>query len=167
MSVNNPRNTHAAKVAAFHILIEVGEERTHITLSGDLRIFLLHCLVERLSDPALVHTVLALDLQEASLKRGSERRVFLKRVADASLLLAGLFPERRQRLHVDPCYFRSIGRVAYARLADDIPVDEPFNVFARVAKQFVLLESVLRGASGQIWDKVGVHKVLRSLRHPG
>lgn len=147
------QHPYASEVdAIFVTLIRAGEAESHITLSFSLRTFLANCLVEHLRDPDIVRSVLALDLLESSRKPGAERIVSLKRAGDASLILAGLYPERARRLNVSAEYFRFIGQSSYASLAAQLMIGltkERGALFNEVTAEFGSLERVLIGARGR------------------
>lgn len=134
--------------AIFAALIRAGEAKARITLPFSLRIFLKNCLVEHLHDPDIVHSVLALSFLESSRKPGAERIVSLRRAGDASLILAGLYPERALRLNVSPEYFRFMGQSSYASLAAQLMrglTKERGIFFNEVTAGFESLERVLSG----------------------
>lgn len=137
------------KVDLFETLVRAGEEKSSIILPVNLHTFLVNCLVEHLCDPDIAHIVLALDLLEPTRKVGNEKAVFLKRRGDASLILAGLFPERALRLHVSSSYFRFMGQSFYATLAAHLgagPAVERGIFYSEVAREFGSLAQVLKSA---------------------
>ncbi|MFZ2300183.1 MAG: hypothetical protein WAW00_03550 [Candidatus Moraniibacteriota bacterium] len=149
----------SAETALFSALIKSGEDRAHITLPANLKMFLLGCLTEHLCNPDIVHRVLALDFYGACLERGAERERLLKHTGDASLILAGLYPERVLRLNVKSVYFRYMGRSAYSSLAAHLEVRratiDRSRLYQEVTQEFVALEQVLKGARGRAeneWD---------------
>lgn len=133
----------------FDSLVGMGEKMARITLPSHLKIFLVNCLVEHLTDTGITHCVLALTFLGAAEKTGAERAVSLRRAGDASLILAGLYPERALRLNVSSLYFRSLGQASYASLAVHLSVTaspERGKFFHGVARDFALLEHVLNHA---------------------
>lgn len=137
------------KVDLFETLVRAGEETSSITLPVNLHMFLVDCLIEHLSDPDIVHHVLALDLLDPTWKVGNEKAVFLKRRGDASLLLAGLFPERALRLHVSSSYFRFMGQAFYSSLSAHLsigPAIERGMFYSEVAREFGSLAQVLKSS---------------------
>ncbi|OIP58871.1 MAG: hypothetical protein CO143_01705 [Candidatus Moranbacteria bacterium CG_4_9_14_3_um_filter_45_14] len=137
----------------FDDLVRVGEEKAHIALSRNLRLFLVSCLIEHLRDTDIVWRILALDFLESDRRSRAERAVFLKRCGDASLILAGFFPERALRLHVSSTYFRQMGRSFFGTLATHLEATtatvEQGRFFNEVARGFEMLERVLNGARGK------------------
>jgi hypothetical protein len=136
----------SGETGLFDSLIGMGEETARITLPAHLKIFLVNCLMEYLTDPSITHCVLALAFLEATEKTGVERALSLRRAGDASLILAGLYPERALRLNVSSVYFRSLGQASYASLAVHLSVTaspERGKFFHGVARDFALLEHVL------------------------
>ncbi len=148
----------SAETALFSDLVKVGEERSHIFLPIGLRIFLVECLSEYLADPDIVHHVLAIDFLESRNTTGTVRMAALKRSGDASLILAGLFPERALRLNVSNTYFRTMGQSFYGSLAAHLAVGATYDqgrFYNRVAQGFESLERVLchsRGRAEDEWD---------------
>ena len=139
----------SGKVDLFETLVRAGEEASSITLPVNLHMFLVDCLVEHLSDPGIVDHVLALDLLAPPRKVGNEKAVFLKRRGDASLLLAGLFPERARRLHVSSSYFRFMGQAFYSSLSAHLsigPTIERGLFYNEVAREFGSLACVLKSS---------------------
>ena len=60
---------------------------------------------------------LALDYLESFRSSASDRRAKLRRVADTSLFLSGMFMETLERTLVGPRYYVHLGRLAYGYLA--------------------------------------------------
>lgn len=146
----------SGKVDLFETLVRAGEEASSITLPVHLHMFLVDCLVEYLSDPDIVHLVLALDLLDPPRKVGNEKTVFLKRRGDASLLLAGLFPERARRLHVSSSYFRLMGQAFYTSLSAHLsigPAIERGMFYNEVAREFGSLTQVLTSSRAPETDE--------------
>lgn len=134
------------EVSLFDTLVKAGEEKALVTLSLQLHVFLVNCLVEHLYDHAITHQTLALGFLGSTTKSGKSSLVLLKRTGDAALLLAGFFPERALRLNVSSRYFRHMGQAAYASLAARVqatgrPVRGEF--YNGLAEHFQLLERVL------------------------
>ncbi len=142
----------SGETAVFDSLVRTGEERAHVTLSFNLRLFLVSCLIEHLSDSGITQHVLALGLLESNEKSGAERTLLLKRTGDAALILAGLYPERANRLNVTPMYFRFMGQASYTTLATHLlasPASDRGKFFNEVADGFVLLERVLNNVGAE------------------
>ncbi len=142
----------SGEVVMFDTLVRFGEEKSSTTLPFHLRGFLVQCLVEHQHDPDIVHHVLALDFLESRNLVGSQRAVFLKRAGDASLLLAGFFPERAIRLNVSSSYFRMMGQSLYGSLAvhfDASSLYEQGKFYNTIAENFSVLELVLRSTRGK------------------
>lgn len=157
--LHNPTPYVSAETALFSALIKAGEDRAHVTLPASLEMFLLGCLTEHLRDPEIVHRVLALDFYGACVERGAERERLLKRVGDAGLIMAGLYPERALRLNVKSVYFRFMGRSAYSSLAAHLEIRQPTrersSLYQAATQEFISLERVLNGARGKAesdWD---------------
>ena len=62
---------------------------------------------------------LALDYLESIRSPAPDRHAKLKRVADTSLFVSGMFMETLERTLVGPKYYIHLGRMAYGNLADD------------------------------------------------
>ncbi len=154
------------ETALFDDLVRVGEEKAHITLSRNLRLFLVDCLIEHLQDPDIVWRILALDFLESDRLSGAERVVRLKRCGDASLILAGFFPERALRLRVSSTYFRQMGQSFFGTLATHLEVTavtmEQGQFFNEVARGFEMLERVLNCARGKAQDEWGAFRRFRA-----
>ncbi len=143
----------SGETAVFDSLVRTGEERSHVTLPFNLRLFLVDCLIEHLPDAGITQHVLALGLLESSEKSGAERTLLLKRTGDAALILAGLYPERANRLNVTPTYFRFMGQTSYATLATHLLASSAADrgkFFNEVADGFVLLERVLNNVRAEV-----------------
>lgn len=146
------------EVSLFGKLVSAGEEKSLITLSLQLRLFLVNCLVEHLYDHAITHQSLAHGLLDSATKSKKSSLVLLKRTGDAALLLAGLFPERALRLNVSSRYFRLMGRAAYASLGDNYQATgRPHRgmFYNELAEHFQLLEKVLNAVRARPeteWD---------------
>lgn len=155
----------SGEVAMFEELIRAGEEKSSFTLPFGLRNFLISCLIEHQHDPDIVHCVLALDFLQSSLTSGAERAVVLKRAGDASLILAGFFPERALRLNVSSFYFRLMGQSFYGSLAAHLesgPSPEIGKFYNTVADVFPALELVLRNARGKAQDEWSAFRRFRA-----
>lgn len=148
----------SVETASFDSLVRRGEEQSHVTLSAHLRIFLIGCLIEHMSDPDITHCVLALGFLGSNNQVGAMREISLKRTGDASLILAGFFPERALRLNVSSTYFRFMGQASYSSLATHLEVGvatERGRFYNEVAEGFVTLERVLSHARAKPeneWD---------------
>jgi hypothetical protein len=146
------------KSALFGTFVAKGEEKAHVTLPFNLRLFLIECLSEHMADPEIVHHVLAFEYFDTCKETGAVRALRLKRAGDSALLLAGLFPERALRLRVSPKYFSHMGQGFYATLASHLLVSSPHKhgeLYNEVAHAFSLLARVLRdarGYAGNEWD---------------
>jgi hypothetical protein len=152
-------------VSVFEKLVGMGEERSLVTLSPQLRTFLVDCLAEHLRDRAITQQALALGFLISMEKSGEQAIVRLKRVGDGALLLTGLFPERALRLHVNTSYFRSMGQAAYASIAARLQANaasERRKLYTRAAAHFLFLEKVLRAARGQPETEWGAYLRFRA-----
>jgi hypothetical protein len=89
---------------------------------------------------------LALQLARALETGGSEQRLQLQQIGDASLFLSGFFPDRLRRSLVDVDYFTSLGGYAYGSLSRvGVPALAP--VFGELADRFAELVDVLSEVS--------------------
>lgn len=140
----------ADEVSIFEQLVRAGEEETLQTLQEPLHGFLARCLVDEWKDVAMMSEPLAKQLFDTSLHLGREGVMALKCTGDRALLLAGLYPERAFRLHVEPSYFRWIAQSAYARLGCLGLCDG--NSFITVAKNLRPLVKVLGGMRRRLDD---------------
>ena len=81
---------------------------------------------------------LALDYLESFRSSSAARHAKLRRVADTSLFLTGLFMETLERTLVGPGYYVRLGRLAYGSLAaGDSPAAQPFAELAHRFEEFV------------------------------
>lgn len=136
----------SGEISILETLVRAGEEKASVSLPPQLHMFLVGCLAEHLRDPDIAHHVLALGLLRSATRSGESGNVLLKRTGDAALLLAGFFPERASRLHVDPRYFRHMGQAAYASLAVKLQATgktDRGKFYDEVVERFQLLEQVL------------------------
>jgi len=103
--------------------------------------FYLVTLLERFARPerGWFERPLALDYLESLRSPAGARRAKLKRVADTSLFLTGMFMEALERSLVGPRYYVQIGRQAYGHLAadDGLPDAWPFAELSRSFEAFV------------------------------
>jgi hypothetical protein len=109
-----------------------------------------------------------------------ERNLFLRRLGDIALLVAGLFSGSLRRSLVDVDYYISMGEAAYAHLshAGKRPLGE---VFAELSDKFASFVDVLgevgeqaQGSKSQdilrmyeLWSKTGSRRLERKLRALG
>lgn len=99
--------------------VKAGEARAECNLGEDLESFLVFTLMRFMHRTDLFSVVLALEFLHASTEyTGKKKEQVLSEIGDTSLILAGLFPERSQRLGVSPSYFSEMGRMAFGELAD-------------------------------------------------
>lgn len=78
-----------------------------------------------------------------------QRKTKLGETADASLIMAGLFPERAQRLNVSPSYFMDISEMCYRELAvvcDYLKCKKEASDFKEIGDNIILLTGTLRAA---------------------
>ena len=94
------------------------------------------------SEAVLSDAPLAIRLGRALETGGTRQRLLLRQVGDASLFLAGFFPDRLRRSLVDASYYASLGGYAYGSLSRH--TDEALApVFAELAAQFDAMVEVL------------------------
>lgn len=109
--------------------------------SSEASEFYLVTLLERFARPERdwFDRPLAVDYLESFRSSAGARRAKLKRVADTSLFLAGMFMETLERTLVGPRYYVQIGRQAYGQLAADesLPDAWPFAELSQGFEQFV------------------------------
>lgn len=99
--------------------VKFGEARAERCLSEELESFLVFTLMRFAERTDLFLFTLALEYLKASTEySGRKKEQTLSEVGDISLILAGLFPGRSQRLGVHPSYFSQMGRMAFSELAD-------------------------------------------------
>lgn len=107
------------ETAAWVQFVRTGESRAMCMLGEELESFLVFTLMHFMHRTDLFSIVLALEFLHASTEyTGRKKGHTLGEVGDASLILAGLFPERSRRLGVPASYFPEMGRMAFRDLAD-------------------------------------------------
>ncbi len=138
----------SGEVSVFDSLVRFGEEKSCITLPHHLHGFLVECLLEYMKDTGIVQEGFALNFPLARIEKHATGNQRLKRMGDAALILAGLFPQRAQRLNVSVTYIREMGEGAYLNLADKLlraGSKERALFFGELGIQFHLLVEVLNG----------------------
>lgn len=75
---------------------------------------------------------------------GMRRLALLKLAGDLSLFIVGVIPESLKRRPVGIDYYRRLGGTAYATAAGDCHSPDTADLFAQLARQFVLLADVLQ-----------------------
>ena len=110
--------------------------------------FYLVCLLERFAkpEPDWFDRPLALDYLESFRSSAGARRAKLKRVADTSLFLTGMFMETLDRTLVGPRYYVDLGRQAYGHLAADAALPDAWP-FAELSESFEKFVQVLSDIS--------------------
>ena len=99
--------------------VKAGEARAECNLGEDLESFLVFTLMRFMHRTDLFSIVLATEFLNASTEyAGKKKEQVLSEIGDASLILAGLYPERSQRLGVSSSYFSEMGQMAFGELAD-------------------------------------------------
>jgi hypothetical protein len=91
-------------------------------------------------------TPLAIQLAHALESAGSQQRVGLKQVGDASLFISGFFSDSLRRKLVDVDYYATIGGYAYQALSR-VESDAVASIFAELAEKFVGFVDVLAEVS--------------------
>lgn len=99
-------------------------------------------LIRHLRDEQLGARVMSLDWLHAQDEIGRTRADALRDVGDRCLLIAGLFPRLAERRHVSPDYFTTLGRGAYAGVAECTRSGYA-DLFAQLAGAFLRLVDVL------------------------
>lgn len=157
----------SGEVQVFDQLVSAGEERTSVTLPDWLHHYLVGCIAGHLHDPDLLDQPLATALLEARpLSRWVETGA-LRRCGEMSLILAGLFPGRTQRLHVSADYFRLIGETSYDLLSHHLAVsgaEDLGGFYGGVAANFRTLERVLAATRRTDDQWVAVRELLVRLQ---
>ena len=74
--------------------------------------------MRHMKDVSLFENPIALMFLKSLEEERSVRQLHLAKTADASLIIAGLFPERARRARVSPKYFLSMSQMAYMTLYD-------------------------------------------------
>jgi hypothetical protein len=83
----------------------------------------------------------------AETRRGCAREGLLRSVGDYALFVSGFFAESLSRLTVGAGYYQGMGRMAYARLADEV-AERSFNeLFSELAEDFPRFVGILAEVS--------------------
>lgn len=98
--------------------LEAGQISSGIKLKENQEAYAVFLLQRFLKRTELMGMVLAIQYLESLLETRSMRSVILSDTADASLIFAGLYPERARRLHVSDEYFITICKMFLIELAD-------------------------------------------------
>lgn len=99
-------------------LIKEGEAKTNITLSENEESYIVFMLQRFLRKTEFASLPFAISyLESLLLDSKNYQRAVLNDTADASLIMAGFFPERAKRLCVSSSYFMQISRSCFLELA--------------------------------------------------
>lgn len=120
------------------------QDRLHLHLSEDQESYLVFTLIRHARDAGLGARIMALELfaaLEAGRATGDDH---LRDVGDRCLLIAGLFPNLRQRRRVDAGYYQAVGRTAYGLLGERAG-SVLAGLYAELAERYADLVRVLLG----------------------
>jgi hypothetical protein len=121
----SPLIERSAPRALFAELVAGALGETRLEASPMAVAYLIELLDSRIAEPPpseaeVEEVTLAESLLAARLRRGSERVLRLRRLGDRALFVAGWFGDSLSRRVVGIDYYRDVGRVAYAQLADSL-----------------------------------------------
>jgi hypothetical protein len=124
----------------FRELVQGAMNAQEIRSSEETEFYLVH-LLENFAQPRKdwFDRPLALDFLESFRSSATERRAKLRRVADTSLFVTGIFMETLERTLVGPRYYVDLGRLAYGHLASSggAPAVGPFAELSRRFEEYV------------------------------
>jgi len=135
--------------ALFHDLVQEAMEQQHIASSETTECYLVHML-ERFAAPGrtdLLDPPLGVDYMRAFEMPAVQRFDTLKRVADTSLFVTGVFVDCLERSLVGADYYTALGRNAYAQLSNEMRRGGLAESFVELADRFPDFVRVL-GAMG-------------------
>jgi len=95
-------------------LIEESQQVLSITLPDEVVVYVLHMLNDHACSDSFAGEVLSIQYATLRQQDAQNQLIYLPRLADEALLLAGLYPEQSFRRSVDPTYFQHIGMRIYA-----------------------------------------------------
>ncbi|MEN9881117.1 MAG: hypothetical protein RLZZ308_300 [Candidatus Parcubacteria bacterium] len=99
-------------------LVQEGEQRAKIHLSENQESYLVFALRRFAQKCNFLDEALALNYLISISKPSYEQSMLLADTADASLLIAGLYPERAKRLNVSSSYFMTLSKMSFFSLVD-------------------------------------------------
>ena len=120
-------------------VIKQAQLACHIGLDDQLESYLVFMLMRYTERPQMAESILGLELLEAAYQPHSHEA--FRDVGDKCLLFSGLFPQRARSKQVSVEYVVSIGKTAYARLADHDKTDD--SLFRHLSDNFICLRDVL------------------------
>jgi hypothetical protein len=136
--------------ALFHDLVQEAMEQQHIASSETTECYLVH-LLERFASPGrpdLLDPPLGVDYMRAFDLPAVQRFETLRRVADTSLFVTGMFVDCLDRSLVGADYYTALGRNAYAQLSTEMRRGGLGDSFVELADRFPEFVRVLGAISG-------------------
>lgn len=124
--------------ALFHELVEQALEAQGVASSETTEFYLVH-LLERFAHPQkpdLLDPPLGVEFLRAGELPPVQRFDTLRRVADTSLFVTGMFVDSLDRSLVGPDYYTALGRNAYARLSSETGRGQLADSFVELAERF-------------------------------
>ena len=134
---------HPTDTSQWYALVNEAQEKRAHWLSEDLESYLVFLLMRFAQQPKLASSVLAVDFLEGSQQAKVQRIDNLQTVGDKSLLFCGLFPGIAEERQVQLDYFVTIGRSAYASVAD-MEGEAMAQLFMSLCEDFVPLADTLQ-----------------------
>ena len=134
---------HPTEMAQWYALVSEAQEKRTYCLGTDLESYLVFLLMRFSQKPELASSVIAIDFLQGSHKSRVHRAEALQEVGDKSLLFCGLFPGLAEKRQVRLDYFVTLGRSAYASVAED-EHSMASTLFSALCQDFVSLVDTLQ-----------------------
>ena len=106
-----------AGMALWVDLLKEGQARAQIPLSEFEESYTVFMLCRFMDKPGFMDAVLALSYLESQNLPPHKKEKTLRTTADTGIILAGLFPERAERLNVSCAYFVEMSKACFTELA--------------------------------------------------
>jgi hypothetical protein len=129
--------------AQWYDLVHEAHQAAHVSLSDELKSYLIGLLMRFVEQTDLAESVIVLDYLESQHSVGHIRRDQLRDVGDKCLLFSGLYPGRARRANVRVSHFVAIGQSAYGHLSEVSQAGLSI-LFRSLSCQFVPLMDVLQ-----------------------
>ncbi len=134
-------------ISAFYTLVKDGERKSGIALEDDLQAFVVYALLRNIDNNTLKEFTFAEAFLEAFHKDDIAR---LEKVVDHSLIYAGLYPKRAEKMGLSRSYYLDIGVMASEQLSSYYAKIKSsyYEVYYKIACQFHSLVEVLKAFVG-------------------
>ena len=101
-------------VEAFYQLVSDGQKVVGVELDRDIEAFMVYALLRNVEKTQLKDIIFAYEILENIHHQSTDK---LEKVLDCSLIYAGWYPRRAQKLGLSPSYYSDIGKMASSELA--------------------------------------------------